>query len=76
MIVNEEENNYEQFVKEKIYEMINSQNVNYLLNKHGGIHIIKRVQISDDEMNLLYACSDVIFDAHKGLLEEQLYEVG
>ena len=76
VLVNEEENSYEEYVKDKIYELINAQNVNYLLNRSGGIHVIKHTQITEEEMNLLYACSDIVFDAHDGLLEEQLYEMG
>lgn len=74
VIMNEENNSYEQFVMDKIFEIINSQNENYLLNIMGGIHIVKKSQITSEEVDLLMACSDIIFDAHDGLLEEQLYE--
>ena len=46
--------------------------LNYLLNINGGIHIIKINDINNDEINLLYACSDIILDAHYDLLEEAL----
>ena len=32
--------------------------------------------LTEDEVNLLYSCSDVILDAHYGILEEQFYEDG
>ena len=72
VILNGEENSYEQFIKEKIYEILNTKNANRLLNIKGGIHIIKEVQITEEEKYLLYACSDVIFDAHLGTIENQL----
>lgn len=72
IIVDEEKNKYEQYTYEKIYEIINAKGLNYLLNANGGIHIIKINHINQDEMNLLYACSDVILDAHIDLLEEVL----
>ena len=74
VIIDDEKNGYEQYTWEKIHECINAKNLNYLINIRGGIHILKRINISNDEMNLLYACSDIILDAHLGIMEEQLYE--
>ena len=74
VIIDDERNSYEQYTLEKIYESVNAKNINYLLNVSGGIHIIKRMNISEAEMNLLYSCSDIILDAHLGIMEEQLYE--
>lgn len=76
IILDEEENSYEEYVKDKIYELINSKDLNYLLNAYGGIYIIKRNHITEAEHNLIHACSDIIFDSRDGLLEEQLYEDG
>lgn len=76
VILNEEENSYEEYLKDKIYEITSVNDVNYLLNTRGGVHIIKTNHITEDEINLLYACSDIIFDSQNGLLEEQLYENG
>ena len=72
VIIDEEKNKYEQYTYEKIYEIINSKGINYLLNINGGIHIIKINHINQEEMNLLYSCSNVILDAHMDLLEEVL----
>lgn len=76
VILDDERNSYEQYTFEKILETINTQNLNYLLYKSGGIHILKHSNLSEADVNLLYACSDVILDAHCGILEEQLYEGG
>lgn len=72
IILDEEKNKYEQYTYEKIYEIVNCKGVNYLLNTNGGIHIIKATHTTQDEINLLYACSDIILDAHTDLLEEVL----
>ena len=76
VIMDDEKNNYEQYTLERIYTSINAKNLNYLINVSGGIHIIKRMNISEAELNLLYSCSDIILDAHLGIMEEQLYENG
>ncbi len=74
VVLNEEENKYEQYVNDKIYETIGRKGVNYLLNKNGGIHIIKKYDITQDEEKLLYSCSDIILNSRDGFLKEQLYE--
>ena len=74
IILNNEENKYEQYVQDKIYEAISAKGLNYLINKNGGIHIIKRNDITDDEENLLLSCSNLILNAEDGFLREQLYE--
>lgn len=67
VILNEEENSYEQYVNEKIYEIIGEENANYLLNINGGIHIIKQALITKEEENLIYSCSDMIIEAKDGI---------
>lgn len=63
IILDEEENNYEEYVKEKIYEVINMKNINFMLNQDGGIHVIKKTLITKEEEKLLYASSDIILPA-------------
>lgn len=67
VILNEEQNNYEQYVHEKIYETIAKENANYLLNIKGGIHILKENLMTKEEINLIYACSDMIIEAQNGI---------
>lgn len=74
VILNEEENKYEQYVQDKIYEAISSKGLNYLLHKNGGIHVVKKNDITKDEENLLLSCSELILDSRDGFLKEQLYE--
>lgn len=74
VILDDERNGYEQYTWEKILEAVNTQNLNYLLYQNAGIHLLKHSHLKEAEVNLLYSCSDVILDAHSGILEEQLYE--
>lgn len=67
VILNEEENSYEQYVNERIYEVIGEENANYLINQNGGIHILKEALIEKEEINLIYSCSDMIIEAKDGI---------
>lgn len=76
ILLDDEKNSYEQYTWERILETINGVNLNYLLHQRGGIHPWKHSQMTEEEVNLFYACSDIILDAHDGRLEEQVYENG
>lgn len=67
VILNGEENSYEQYVNEKIFEVIGTENANYLLNVNGGIHVLKEALMTRDEVNLIYSCSDMIIEAGDGI---------
>ena len=62
VILNGEKNSYEQFHQEKIYELLSKENANSLIGQKGGIHVLKEVLLSEEEINLLYACSDLIIE--------------
>ena len=74
IIYNEEENKYEQYVQDRLYEIINAKNLNYLLNQNGGIFIVKKNDVSADEENLIFSHSEMILNARDGFLKEQLYD--
>lgn len=63
VILNEEPNSYEQYVSEKIFEIMGKENANYLYNINGGIHILKKYTISKEEEDLIYSCCDLIIEA-------------
>ena len=54
------------------YFIHHAKNIAYLLGIKGGIHIIDYHKIEQDEEYLLYAVSDVLLNAKKGFLKEQL----
>lgn len=67
VILNEEANSYEQYLNEKIFEIMGKENTNYLFNQNGGIHILKKYTITKEEINLIYSYSNVIIEASKGI---------
>jgi len=74
IVLNEEESKYEQYVQDKIYEAISSKGLQYLLHQNGGIFIIKKQDINEEEECLLLSCSNMIINARDGFLKEQIYE--
>ena len=48
------------------------KNISYMLGTNGGIHILLKERISEQDENLFYAVADVILDAEKGFLKDQL----
>ena len=74
LVIIDEENGKEKYVFSKIKEYIYARNLSYLINANGGFHVIKNKELEDGDMELLYSCSDIIFKAEDGFLEEQLDE--
>ena len=74
VIFNEEDSKYEQYVQDRLYEIISAKNLNYLLHQNGGIFIVKKNDVSVDEENLIFSHSDIILNARDGFLKEQLYD--
>jgi cyclic beta-1,2-glucan synthetase len=72
LVIVDEENGNEKYVYSKIIEYIFARNISYLINSNGGFHIIKAKDLVSGDIELLFACSDVIFKAEDGFLEEQL----
>ena len=61
VILNEEKNVYEKYVKEKIENAIVS--LNYLVNTSNGIYVIEAGNILEEEKNLLLFRSNLVLDA-------------
>ena len=74
VILNEEKENYEGYVKEAILNSISNRNLFYLQNQKNGIFVLNGVQEQEDKDVLEYRASFSI-DCHLGDLEEQLNEM-
>lgn len=74
LVIIDEEKGNEKYVFSKIKEYIYARNLSYLINANGGFHVIKNKDLEDGDVELLYSCSDIIFKAEDGFLEEQLEE--
>ncbi len=66
VILNEEENSYDQYVNNEIENAILNKQMEYLKNISGGIFVISKNQISAEEIELLEFKSNIIIDAKKG----------
>ena len=62
VIVDEEENTYEKYVKEEIINSILNKNLSYMQNINGGIFIIEEIE----NIDLLEFRANIIIDASKG----------
>ncbi len=71
IILNDEEDS-ECYVENRIKEYLYEKGLGYLLNCNGGVHLINSSKLNNDERNLIYCCSRVIFDASQGFLKEQI----
>ena len=74
LVIIDEERGTEKYTGAKILENIHAKNIAYLLNANGGIHVLNLNQIQNDDLNLLYSCSDIIWEAKDGFLKELVEE--
>ena len=66
IILNEEENSYEQYVNYEIGNAILNKQMEYLLNKSGGIFVINSNQIKKEDIELLEFKASFVIDAKLG----------
>ncbi|MBQ9279781.1 MAG: hypothetical protein IJ215_01865 [Clostridia bacterium] len=74
LVIIDEERGSEKYTSAKIMEHVYAKNIAYLMNANGGIHLLSRNNIQNGDMNLLYSCSDIIWEAKNGFLKELLKE--
>lgn len=70
VILNEEKNNYDSYVKNAIHDVILDKNLEYMLNTKGGIYVLNNVK--KDDKKLIENYSKLIIDASKGNILMQL----
>lgn len=75
IILNLEMSAYEQYVKYEIENAILNEQVEYLKNINGGIYVINRSSITDEDINLLTLRANLIIDANLGKIETQLKDL-
>ena len=75
VILNEEKNVYEQYVKEKIENAILERHLAYLLGQTNGIFIVNNNDLSPRQRNTLVFRSNLCLDAGRGKLKEQIEEL-
>ena len=72
IILNNEENSYEQYVKEQIETAILNKHLAYLKNIKGGIFVLNTNEIESSD--LFEFLADFIIDCKKGNIKEQIEE--
>lgn len=75
VILNEEKNSYENYMKFEIEDVIQNKQLAYLKNVFGGIFIINKKEITEDDVNLLRFRANLEFDARFGDLSTQLSDL-
>ena len=71
LIIFDEEKD-EKYIYENMNRYIELKGISYMLNANGGIHILLKEKVSEQDENLFYTVADVILDAEKGFLKDQL----
>lgn len=75
VILNEEKNSYENYMKFEIEDIIQNKQMSYLKNAFGGIFIINKKEISEKDIDLLRFRANLEFDASLGNINTQINEL-
>ncbi len=73
VILNEEKDKYDSYVKDAIIDTILNRNLAYMLNTKGGIYVLNNIKEEDKELISVY--SKLIIDAKNGNLNLQLNDI-
>ena len=73
VILNEEKENYDSYVKDAIHDAILNRNIAYMLNIKGGIYVLNNIKKEDKEIISMY--SKIVIDASNGSLNLQLNDL-
>lgn len=73
VIINEEENSYENYVKDAIDRLILNSNMMYLQNQNKGIFVLNN--LDEKEVKLLEFRSSLVLDSHIGKIRLQLKDL-
>ena len=72
VILNEEENSYDYYLKFEIEDEIQNMQMSYLKNIYGGIFVLSKKEVSEDDINLLEFRSNLEINASSGNIKNQL----
>ena len=73
VILNEEREKYDSYVKDAILDSILNRNIAYMLNTKGGIYVLNNIDEKDKELISVY--SKLVLDAKNGNLNLQLNDL-
>ena len=75
VILNNEENSYDQYVSHEIENAISNRQIEYLKNISGGIFILNTNQIDKDDINLLEFKSKIVINARDGNIKTAINDL-
>ena len=75
VILNEEKNSYEHFIKFEVENEIQNRQLTFLKNVFGGIFVINKKEISKEDIDLLDFRSNFVLNASLGKIETQLKDL-
>ena len=75
VILDEENHSYENYVKEEIEASILDNQIAYLKNIKGGIFVLSKAEIDEQDIDLLKFVSTIIIDGHLGKIENILKDL-
>ena len=74
VILNEESDVYEKYVRESIEEVISNKQLQFLLNAHGGIFLIDKTSVIKEDLDCIEFKARVVIDSKKGGINNFLRE--
>ncbi len=75
VILNNEENSYDQYVNYEIENAILNKQMEFLKNQFGGIFVINSNQIEKEDKDLLIFKANIVIDSKKGDIKTQLEDL-
>ena len=71
VILNDEENSYTHPLQALLPDVVSSSHAHDIINRPGGVFILNRNNISEEDLSLLFAASRLVFRGEAGTLAEQ-----
>lgn len=75
VILNEEKTGYFQTIQELIFQKIGISHARKMVNTPGGVFLLKRDQLPDDIITLLFTVARIIFSGEIGSLKKQIRRI-
>jgi len=75
ILLNDESNVYERFIKENINEVISNKQLEYLKNINGGIFIINKNEMLKEDLDTIEFMARITINAENGSLQTHLKEM-
>ena len=72
VIINEEENSYNNPLQGLLYDVVSKSHVHDMINKPGGVFILKGSNMEKEDIDLICATARVVLDGKSGDLAQQL----